>query len=227
MPVRQHRTQVGWRGGFLAATVSLAFAVVVAASALAAAPVRLDTVILTGKRVGPGYVRTTIPGGRQVQGQVTLDFCGGGYASEALRSRRFQAVYAKKGSGVVLSNEVVRYEPGGAKQAIAEVSKHVKACPSTPVPSGSAADVTEKYLSIDLIRDPKLLAGSIAIRATIEYTYKGKKQRASLIAIYQRHGDYLSGLYVYGGPSAGRLALALRAARASGDNLLLTDHLTA
>ena len=50
---------------------------------------------------------------------MTLDFCGGGYASEALRSRRFQAVYAKQGSDLVLSNEVVRYQAGGAKKALA------------------------------------------------------------------------------------------------------------
>src|SRR4029077_5384747 len=117
--------------------------------------------------------------------------------------------------------------PGAAKRAMAEVAQHVKTCPKKAVASGSVDGVKEKYLKIEVIHDPKLLAGSVAVKATVEYTYKGKKQRDSIVAIYQRHGDYLSGVYVYGGPAAGRQSTSLHAAHASADNLLLTDHLTA
>lgn len=65
------------------------------------------------------------------------------------------------------------------------------------------------------------------MKATIEVTVKGKKVRSSVVAIYQRHGDYLSGVYAYGGTTASRVASALRAAHASGDNLLRTDYMTA
>jgi hypothetical protein len=212
-------------GRLLAAAVALTLTAVVAGTAVAAAPVSLDSVILRASQVGPGYVRSTIPGGRAVRGQVTLDFCGGGYATEALRSRRFQAVYGKQGSGLVLSNEVVRYQPGGARKALAEVARHIDSCPKTAVASASTPGATERYVSVGVIHDPGLLGGSIAVKSTIEYTYKGKKRRDSVVAIYQRHGDYFSGVYVYGGTPAQRLALALKAARASGDNLLLTDHL--
>ena len=187
----------------------------------------LDSVILTAGQVGPGYERATIPEVGSSKGQVTLDFCGGGYASEALRSRRFQAVYARKGSDLLLSNEVVRYAPGGAKKALLEVSKRVRNCPKTPVASGSEAGVQG-----DTSRSPSsttrgLLGGSVAVTSTIEYSYKGKKKRDSIVVIYQRHGDYLSGVYAYGGTPTQRVTVALKAARASGDNLLLTDHLVA
>ena len=221
------RVQLTRSRSLLAATVMLVLAVGAANAAVTAAPTTLDSVILRAGQVGSGYERATIPGGRLVKGQVTLDFCGGGYASEALRSRRFQAVYARKGSDLLLSNEVVRYAPGGAKKALLEVSKHVRSCPKTPVASGSEAGVRERYLSIAAVHDPGLLGGSVAVTATIEYSFKGRNRRDSIVVIYQRHGDYLSGVYAYGGTPAQRLAAALKAARASGDNLLLTDHLVA
>ena len=214
-------------GSLWAAALTLALSAVAADAAIAAAPASLDSVILRAAQVGPRYERATIPGGRLVKGKVTLDFCGGGYASEALRSRRFQTVYARKGSDLLLSNEVVRYAPGGARKALLEVSKRVKNCPKTPVASGSEAGVKERYLSIAVLHDPGLLGGSVAVRSTIEYSYKGNKRQDSIIVIYQRHGDYLSGVYAYGGTPAQRQAAALKAARASGDNLLLTDHLVA
>ena len=210
MPTRGTRVQTMTWGSLCAALVALAFAAGAADAAPVTAPVSLDTVILKASQVGPGYGRATVSGGRIVKGQVTLDFCGGGYASEALRARRFQAVYGKQGSALVLSNEVVRYQPGGARKALAEVAKRVRTCPKTAVASGSATGVKEKYLSISVIDDPKLLGGSVAVQATVEYTYKGKKRRDSIVAIYQRHGDYLSGVYAYGGTAADRLAAALR-----------------
>ena len=98
-------------------------------------PPPLDSVVLTAKQAGSGYTRFTMDGGRQVDGQVTLDFCGGGYPSEALRLRRFQTIYANRAGGAQLSNEVVRYAPGGARQALREVARRVRTCPRTPVQS--------------------------------------------------------------------------------------------
>ena len=109
-------------------------------------------------------------GGRQVKGQVTLDFCGGGYPSEALRLRRFQTIYANQAGGAQLSNEVVRYAPGGARQALREVARRVRTCPRTPVQSPVPGHGAERYLSVALIHDPGLLAGSVAIKMTIEVT---------------------------------------------------------
>jgi hypothetical protein len=190
-------------------------------------PPPLDSVVLTAKQAGPGYARFTMDGGRQVNGQVTLDFCGGGYRSEALRLRRFQTIYANPAGGAQLSNEVVRYAPGGTRQALREVARRVRTCPRTPVQSPVPGHGAERYLSVALIHDPGLLAGSVAINMTVEVTEDGRKVRREIIAIYQRHGNFLSGVYASGGTAASRLANALHAAHASADNLLRSDQLTA
>ena len=103
------------RGAVLVAVSVLAAALTAGTGTAATAdPPPLDAVVLTAKQAGPGYTRYTMDGGRQVNGQVTLDFCGGGYPSEALRQRRFQTIYANPAGAAQLSNEVVRYSPGGA-----------------------------------------------------------------------------------------------------------------
>jgi hypothetical protein len=215
------------RRALTALAAVLVLSAVTAASALSAAPPALDSVILRAAQIGEGYERAPFPNGRNVKGAVTLDFCGSGYPSEKLRLRRFQALYGMQGSSLVLSNEVVQYKPGGAARALAEVAKRTRTCPKTAVKSGSAAGVTEKYLKITLIHDSKLLPGSVAVEAVVTYTFKGKTRRDTILAIYQRHGDYLSGVYAYGGTAASRKATSLRAAHASAENLKLTDHLTA
>jgi hypothetical protein len=217
------------RGAALIA-VSLVAAALTTASGLAATadPPPLDSVVLTAQQAGPGYSRFTMDGGRQVKGQVTLDFCGGGYRSESLRLRRLQTIYAPGHTGdAQLSNEVVRYAPGGAKQALREVARRVRTCPRTAVQSPVPGNGTERYLSVALIYDSGLLAGAVAIRMTVEVTEDGRKVRRDIIAIYQRHGNFLSGVYASGGTAASRLANALHAARASADNLLRSDLVTA
>ena len=216
------------RGALVGTIAILAVALTAGTGATATAdPPPLDSVVLTAKQAGPGYARLTMDGGRQVNGQVTLDFCGGGYRSEALRLRRFQTIYANPAGGAQLSNEVVRYAPGGARQALREVARRVRTCPRTPVQSPVPGQGAERYLSVALIHDPGLLAGSVAINMTVEVTENGRKVRREIIAIYQRHGNFLSGVYASGGTAASRLANALRAAHASADNLLRSDQLTA
>ena len=137
----------------------------------------LDSVVLTAHQAGPGYQRYTMNGGRQVEGPVP-HFCGGGYASEALRLRRFQTIYANLAGGAQLSNEVVRYSPGGARQALREVARRVRTCPRTPVQSPVPENGVERYLSVALIHDPGLLAGSVAIKMTIEVAEDGREGAA-------------------------------------------------
>ena len=216
------------RGATLVTVSVVAFTLTAGTAAAATAdPPPLDSVVLTAKQAGPGYTRFTMTGGRQVKGQVTLDFCGGGYRSEALRSRRFQTIYASQTGGAQLSNEVVRYAPGGARQALQEVARRVRTCPRTAVQSPVPGHGAERYLSVALIQDPGLLAGSVAIKMTVELTDNGRKVRRDIIAIYQRHGNFLSGVYASGGTAASRLSSALHAAHESADNLLRSDQLTA
>ena len=216
------------RGALVGTIAILAVALTAGTGAAATAdPPPLDSVVLTAKQAGPGYTRFTMDGGRQVDGQVTLDFCGGGYPSEALRLRRFQTIYANQAGGAQLSNEVVRYSPGGAKQALREVARRVRTCPRTPCRAPFPATAPSDTSRSRCIHDPGLLAGSVAINMTVEVTENGRKVRREIIAIYQRHGNFLSGVYASGGTAASRLASALRAAHASADNLLRSDQLTA
>ena len=171
------------RGALVGTIAILAVALTTGTGATATAdPPPLDSVVLTAKQAGPGYTRFTMDGGRQVNGQVTLDFCGGGYPSEALRLRRFQTIYANPAGGAQLSNEVVRYAPGGARQALREVARRVRTCPRTPVQSPVPGHGAERYLSVALIHDPGLLAGSVAINMTVEVTENGRKVRREIIA---------------------------------------------
>jgi len=205
--------------------ISLIAALVVLAATVAtghsaAAPPSLETVILAPQQVGAGYKRTTMRGGRQVAGQVTLDFCGDDYPSEGLRLERFQAVYLSKSSQVGLSNEVVRYRAEGAAQALAEVAQHVRTCPrNTPIPSPVAGAGPITYLRIDRLQDRRLLPGAIAVRVVVEVIEQGVKKRFTSMAVYQHRGNLLSGVYANGGAPSKLTAMTLQAAAASATRL--------
>src|SRR5438874_2611258 len=114
-------------------------ALVTAALALAPAALAAQTtapitkLALTAADIGPGYTRHVIPGGTLVQDQVTLDICGGSYPSEGLREQRLQLAFLPPaGQKTEISNEVVRYAPGGAEQGLREVKQHIAHCPKGP-----------------------------------------------------------------------------------------------
>ena len=97
----------------------------------------LRTVILRPAQVGKGYQLVARSDGFGVKAAPTLDLCGrNGYASEKLRVDRLQVNYLKQKTELGLSNEVVRYKPGGAKQALREVGLHALSCPHTPIVTG-------------------------------------------------------------------------------------------
>ena len=111
------------RGALVGTIAILAVALTAGTGATATAdPPPLDSVVLTAKQAGPGYARLTMDGGRQVKGQVTLDFCGGGYRSEALRLRRFQTIYASRAGGCAAVERGRALRARGAKQALQEVA---------------------------------------------------------------------------------------------------------
>src|SRR5881409_3496685 len=85
----------------------------------------LRTVILKPAQVGKGYALFARKDGFGVKSAPTLDLCGRkGYASEKLRADRLQVNYLKQNTGLGLSNEVVTYKAGGAKQAMRELLQH-------------------------------------------------------------------------------------------------------
>ena len=89
----------------------------------------------------------------------------------------------------------------------------------SPVPGQGA----ERYLSVALIHDPGLLAGSVAIKMTVEVTENGRKVRrevspsTSATAISSPASTPPVARQPRGSQSA------LRAAHASADNLLRSD----
>ena len=178
--------------------------------------------ILKPAQVGPGYVLFHIAGGVGVKNTVTLDLCGvTGYPSERRRATRLQVSYLKKQGKVGISNEVVTYQPGGAAQAMQEVTQHADNCPNRPIDSG-AAGLPPLRFTITRIHDAKLLKGALAVMVRAQGTVKGKKVDQISYAVYQRLGNVLSGTYsaIAGPNTPGQRALLLHAAEQSAQNLL-------
>ncbi len=176
-------------------------------------------VSLTPGQVGSGYVLSQIPGGQLVAGETTLDFCGGTYRSESLRTARYQVTYDKKGSSFSASNEVVAYKPGGAKQALGEVKRAAAACKQGTVkaPAGTPFKQIDRHTT--LIHDPHLPKGTIAILDVESAVVQGKRKTGYTMEIYQVRGNVLSAVYGFGTSAAVVQAKALKAAEQSAANL--------
>jgi hypothetical protein len=177
----------------------------------------LGQVVLRASQVGVGYTLGQIPGGKLVQGEVTLNWCSLKYPSESLRNARLQVAYTAKGSSLSASNEVVTYKPGGAQEALREVKQASGTCPTGRVanpPSG----VKDLIRHIRVITDPRLLPGSVAILDTDTGVVKGKHVTQLSMLVYQIRGDVLSAVYGYG-TSLAVEKLALHAAEQSAANL--------
>ena len=189
-----------------------------AASALVAATAapNLPNVILKPAQVGKGYGVYARTDGFGVKAAPTLDLCGRtGYPSETKRVDRLQVNYLKAKQPIGLSNEVVRYKPGGAKQALSEVLRHARTCPRTPIETGEAG-IGKLRFTITPLHDAKLLKGAVAVRVRAVGKLKnGKHVDQTSYAVYQVLGDVLSGVYSFGPNTAAQQAFALHAAEQS------------
>jgi hypothetical protein len=160
-------------------------------------PPNLSKLVLSARQVGPGYKLTSFPRGSMFIGEATLDLCAGTFASEALRTARLQVRYSHTGSGVDVSNEVVRYAGGGAKEALREVGAVARSCAAKPkvVQRGT---VTETY-RISALKDPKLPKGAIVVKLQITLQQGKQRQTQTGVAVYQVKGNTLSGVYAFVG----------------------------
>jgi hypothetical protein len=192
----------------------------IALAALALAAPNLNQAILKPAQVGKGYGVYARSDGFGVKAAPTLDLCGRrGYPSEKLRVDRLQVNYLKANTTLGLSNEVVRYKPGGAKQALHEVAQHAASCPHKPIATGQSG-VGPVQFTITRVRDSKLLKGYVAVRVhAVGKLTNGKKVDDISYAIYQRFGDVLSGVYSFGPNTPAQLQLALHAAEQSANVL--------
>ena len=188
----------------------------------------LRRVVLKGAQVGSGYKVAAFPGGTSFIGETTLDLCAGTYPSETLRTGRLQVSYSHPAKTVAVSNEVVTYVPGGAEEAIAEVTAVARACAQTPVTT-VANGVTTTYKTKPL-SDPQLPPGAVVVKLVI-HAHAGKKHANETgIAIYQVKGNTLSGVYTFvaaGTTFAEAERVAFHAALQSAHNLGITGAASA
>ena len=177
----------------------------------------LGSIVLRASQVGSGYRLSQIPGGQLVQGETTLDLCGFTYPSESLRTARLQVAYRAPGTSLELSNEVVGYRPGGAAQALREVTHAAGSCPRGPIKT-SSGDVTVR---VQRFRDARLLPGSLALVVHESGTINGQRRSVAGVVVYQVYGDILSGVYADGGTVPQIRKFAVAAAEWSAANLKL------
>jgi hypothetical protein len=196
-------------------------ALTAAAGAAAKTTPTVAQMILRPEQVGPGYVMFQRLDGHGVKSQVTLNLCGTNYPSESRRLTRLQTNYLHPGTTLGVSNEVVTYRPGGAAQAIREVTQHAINCPHHPVDTGIQG-LPKLLFEITRIQDPRLLKGYLAVRIRASGIINGKHVSQVSYAVYQHLGDVFSGVYSFAGngPSdAAQLRLCLHAAEQSAQNL--------
>ena len=197
--------------------------VVALAAAVLASTATLDlrTVILDPTQVGKGYQLIARNDGFGVKAAPTLDLCGRtGYPSEKLRVDRLQVNYLKTQTQIGLSNEVVRYKTGGAKQAMREVALHAMSCPRDKAVDTGEKGVGPLTFTITPMKDAKLLKGYVAVKVrAVGKLTNGTKVDQTSYAVYQRLGDVLSGVYSFGPNTAQQRDFVLRAAEASARTL--------
>ena len=188
------------------------------AAGLYHAPASLSSLVLRPAQVGSGYKRQKFEQGDQVDSQVTLDLCGQQFASEDLRTDRLQYGYARRKSDVWMSNEVVRYQPGGAQQALNELRTAARDCPKRAMIGPVAGSVPTRY-RVRRINDSRLLPDSLALLVRETGVADGKSFDDTGVLVYQVRGDLLSGVYAFDGTLAARRRSGLHAAAASARNL--------
>ncbi len=194
---------------------------VVAAAAAAATSPSVATLILRAEQVGPGYVLQHPADGRGVAASPTLNLCGNDYPSESRRLTRLQTNYVHSSTTLAISNEVVSYTPGGAAQAMREVIKHAANCKHHLLTTGLKS-VPTVVVKVTRIQVPHLLKEYLAVRILTTGKLNGKSFTQTSFAVYQRHGDVLSGVYSSGLTIAPQLRLCLHAAEQSAHNLRQT-----
>jgi hypothetical protein len=158
----------------------------------------VEQVVLAAGDVATGYAVKLIPGGDRVAGQVTLDYCGYRYASEAHRvARRQVAVYTSSGDMVGASNEVVAYDtPAHAAEALAEFTAAVKRCPRNVFAKGTVSGQPPiRYDKGTLSTSTQLpLPGNAVVMIT--ETAKGIPGHLYNVYIMQVRGTVLDAVYL-------------------------------
>ena len=164
-------------------------------------------------------------GGDQVAGQVTLDFCGFDFRSEANRvARRQVGILFPHAWKVLYSNEVVAYDSDAhAAAALEEVRSSVKACPSSRFMDSTVAGAPDDRTVARLRTDPNLRVADNTI-VTAAFTPRGSRRSCHQVMYYQRQGAVLSAVYFAtpGKPSKQQKHMARYMAQKTGFRLAAT-----
>lgn len=150
----------------------------------------LAGVVLTSAEMsssGPAVTEILALNGQGLQ-DITLDLCGKNFPSDNKRADRLQVSYTDNANGrIAESNEIVKYEAGGAALAYTELT-HTTCAKNISLPNGDIlTEVTFTHGGAGL------LAKSVIVSSTV-------KQRAGgsigTVAVYQFDDDYLDAVYV-------------------------------
>jgi hypothetical protein len=186
----------------------LVSAACVAADASAAS--KVDLALLRPAQVGAGYRIPTDGISRSLQ-EATLDLCFGTFVSEARRVERIQVGYSRLDVEDV-SNEVVRYGPGGAKLALKEA--RAISCRNKKQKVG-AGSVT---MTVRRIAPAGAPPGAVTLSVKIVSSLGAQRRQLVGTGVYLVRGNLLSGVYVYDDKSPS-VARAVRLAKVAAKNL--------
>lgn len=169
-------------------------------SSISSAAQLVEQVVLTTDDVGDGYQVKLIPGGDQVVGQVTLDYCGFTFTSEAHRvARRQVEVLTTAGDPTGISNEVVAYDTAAdAAKAMAEFRNAVKTCPLGVYRNSSV--LGEPDMRFDVSKLSTSAALPVADNAIGVATVRAKGQTGQIYSrlVLQLSGTVLDATYLNG-----------------------------
>jgi hypothetical protein len=174
----------------------------------------LPRVLLRAGDLGRGYVLLERPDSEGVKGLVTLDLCGHHFASERLRADRIQVDFRSSGP-VRVSNEVVRYRPGGAAKALSELKDAASHCPTKAVRS-TVPGVGLLRERVHSLTHKGLVPASIALLDTVR---RGTADAVTGVLVYQFSGNVLSAIYTNGGSVTEQRHVAFVAADAAARKL--------
>jgi hypothetical protein len=150
-----------------------------------------------------GVTLRLIPGGDQVEGQVTMDMCGADFPSEQLRTNRLQEIAKDASNVTVVNDENVRYRSSqGADQAMSEVRQAVSECDPSQFVNSHVSGIPPLQYQLVVIPESQLSGlaqDHFAIAATL--TAQSGETHSSVL-IYQRRGAMLVGIY---GPTVDQL----------------------
>jgi hypothetical protein len=174
-----------------------------------------------------GYTVKLIPGGDQVAGQVTLDYCGVHFSSEGHRvARRQVEVLTAAGDPIGVSNEVVAYDtPQDALLALAQLRAAVTHCPKTTYVTGTVAGEPAMRYDVSQLTGSSALPAKDNAIATSGVSAKGQKGELYNIEVFQVHGSVLDGVYASSDtkPTADDTAGVLHLAELTGQRLVATS----